>query len=539
MNAPLAAGTASLLVLALVVGGSLAALLTAAPGLDAGSLARDPYLRQVLRFTLWQAFLSMLLSVGLAVPVARALARRQRFPGRSLLLRLLGLPLVMPTVVAVLGIVAVFGRSGLLAQAAAGLGLSWPSIYGLPGVLLAHAFFNLPLATRLLLPAWDGVPGETWRLAAQLGMGSGAVFRLIEWPLLRQTLPGVAVLVFLLCTTSFAVVLTLGGGPAASTLEVAIYQALRFDFDLGRGASLALVQLVLGVASLLLAQRAARRLEVAPTAHRPQERPDTAGAFGRWADAAAIAAACLVVLLPVAAVLGAGLTGPLGAVLGTAELWAALGRTVVVAAGAGTLSLLLGVGLVAAGRELRLRRRRPRAAGLVELAGSIVLAVSPFVLGTGLFVLLMPLGGALSHGLVLVVVINAVMGLPYVVRVLAPVVARTAQQHDRLCASLGIAGWNRLRLVEWPAARRAVGLGVALAAALATGDLGAIALFGTQDTMTLPLLLYDRMASYQIGPAAVTAMVLLGLCLAIFLAVERAVGGAGRAAGSARDAPAW
>ncbi|MBX6321759.1 MAG: thiamine/thiamine pyrophosphate ABC transporter, permease protein, partial [Rhodospirillaceae bacterium] len=515
VSAPLLGGVASLLVLGLVVCGSLVALLTAAPGLDAAGLVRDPYLRQVIRFTLWQAFLSTLLSVGLAVPVARALARRRRFPGRGLLLRLLGLPLVMPTIVAVLGIVAVFGRSGLLAQAAGVLGLGWPSIYGLSGILVAHTFFNLPLATRLLLPAWDAVPGETWRLAAQLGMGSGAIFRLIEWPLLRQTLPGVAVLVFLLCTTSFAVVLTLGGGPAASTMEVAIYQALRFDFDLGRAVALALVQLLLGIAWLLMAQRLARALQAAPTAQRPQERPDAAAALGRLVDAAVIGGACIVVLLPLGAVLEAGLTGPLGAVLGAPGLWAAVGRTVVVAVGAGSLSLLLGVGLVAAGRELRLRRRRPRAAGLVELAGSIVLAVSPFVLGTGLFVLLMPLGGALSYGLLLVVVVNAIMGLPYVVRILAPVAARTAEQHDRLCASLGISGWNRLRLVEWPVARRSVGLALALTAALATGDLGAIALFGTQDTMTLPLLLYDRMASYQIGPAAVTALVLLGLCLAI------------------------
>jgi thiamine transport system permease protein len=135
-----------------------------------------------------------------------------------------------------------------------------------------------------------------------------------------------------------------------------------------------------------------------------------------------------------------------------------------------------------------------------------------------------------KSGLVLVIIVNAVMGLPYVVRVLAPVAARTAAQHDRLCASLGIAGWNRMRLVEWPAARRAAGLGLALAAALATGDLGAIALFGTQDSATLPLLLYDRMSSYQLESAAVVALLLVGLCLLIFVAMERMVGGSDRGA---------
>ena len=79
----------------------------------------------------------------------------------------------------------------------------------------------------------------------ELGMGPAARFRVIEWPALASALPGIAGLVFMLCATSFAVVLTLGGGPSASTLEVAIYQALRFDFDPARAAALTLTQLAL------------------------------------------------------------------------------------------------------------------------------------------------------------------------------------------------------------------------------------------------------------------------------------------------------
>ncbi|TIW01612.1 MAG: thiamine/thiamine pyrophosphate ABC transporter permease ThiP, partial [Mesorhizobium sp.] len=66
-------------------------------------------------------------------------------------------------------------------------------------------------------------------------------FRLLEWPVLRAAMPGVAGLVFMLCITSFTIVLTLGGGPAATTLEVAIYQALRFDFDPARAVVLTLL----------------------------------------------------------------------------------------------------------------------------------------------------------------------------------------------------------------------------------------------------------------------------------------------------------
>ena len=168
----------------------------------------DPYLYRVVGFTVWQASLSTLLSVLLAIPTARAFARRDQFPGRGALLRLMGLPIVTPVIVAVLGIVAVYGESGLLNRYLEPIGLSWRGhFYGLTGILLAHVFFNLPLSIRMLLPAWERIPGENWRLAAQLGMTAGQRFRQVEWPALVGVLPGTISVVFLLCFTSFAVVL--------------------------------------------------------------------------------------------------------------------------------------------------------------------------------------------------------------------------------------------------------------------------------------------------------------------------------------------
>ncbi|MEO1557370.1 MAG: thiamine/thiamine pyrophosphate ABC transporter permease ThiP, partial [Pseudomonadota bacterium] len=61
-----------------------------------------------LRFTVWQSFLSALVSVVFAIPVARALARR-RFVGRGLLVTLLGAPFILPVIVAVMGLLVVFG----------------------------------------------------------------------------------------------------------------------------------------------------------------------------------------------------------------------------------------------------------------------------------------------------------------------------------------------------------------------------------------------------------------------------------------------
>lgn len=140
----------------------------------------------MVRFSFWQASLSALISVGPAIFLARALYRR-RFPGRTLLLRLCAMTLILPVLVAVFGILSVYGRQGWLASLFNALGWQWEfSPYGLQGILLAHVFFNMPMATRLLLQALENIPGEQRQIAAQLGMRGYAFFRLVEWPWLRR-----------------------------------------------------------------------------------------------------------------------------------------------------------------------------------------------------------------------------------------------------------------------------------------------------------------------------------------------------------------
>ena len=226
----------------LVVAVALAAFLALwwnAPQDDWVAVWQDSYLWHVVRFSFWQAFLSALLSVIPAIFLARALYRR-RFPGRLALLRLCAMTLILPVLVAVFGILSVYGRQGWLATLCQSLGLEWTfSPYGLQGILLAHVFFNLPMASRLLLQALENIPGEQRQLAAQLGMRSWHFFRFVEWPWLRRQIPPVAALIFMLCFASFATVLSLGGGPQATTIELAIYQALSYDYDPARAAMLA------------------------------------------------------------------------------------------------------------------------------------------------------------------------------------------------------------------------------------------------------------------------------------------------------------
>jgi len=542
----------------------LGAMLREAGALDPRALLDDPWIGRVVRFSLVQAALSTALSVGLALPVALALSHEPRFPGRGALVTLFSLSLVIPTIVAIFGIVAVYGRSGWLNTALDTIGLGPLPLYGLPGILVAHVFFNMPLAARVLLQSLEGVPGNEWRLAAQLGMRPLDRLRLIEWPSVRAPLVGVSVLIFTLCFTSFAIVMTLGGGPRATTIEVAIYQALRFDFDLPLAVALALVQLALcvllmlastfapsesglgfsapgsssrthpgpdsgsdaddGVQRILASIR--ERLLGTRRASRPRRerwRP-AAPPWRRIANAAVIALAAAFVLLPLVALLVSALNPKTLAVLSDAATLRATRDSVLAALATAVLALALALGLLSATRRLRVRLGQERAGRWLQLSGNVILVLPPVVLGTGLFLLLRPWADVFSIALVLVVAINALMALPFVLRVLDAPMMRTAHEHDCLLQSLGIRGWNRWRLIDWPVLRRPVGLALAMAATLSAGDLSAIALFGSERVRTLPLLLYQRMGSYRLEEAAVTAGLLLLLCLVLFATLQRFVG---------------
>ncbi len=497
---------------------SLVALARA--GEESGASLIDGYVLQVAAFTFLQAVLSAILSLVPGIVVARAFARRTRFPGRRLLLRLFALPLVLPVIVAIFGIAGVFGAGGAVASLARWLDMGrWSFPYGLPGILIAHCFFNFPLAVRLLLPALEAIPGETLRLAAQLGMSDGQLFRRVEWPVLRRALPGAGGLIFLLCFTSFAVVLVFGGGPAATTLEVAIFQALRLDFDVDRAVALSLLQVLICTAMVGAGHRILLPAPLQRTEARPSSRPGHSLLSGRLWDAAWILAAAVFAGGPLLSVLLHAALGPWNVVSSPAFRDALL-RTLAVGLSAGCLSLLLGVSIGLTVRDLRMRRGRPRIANWLESVAFLNLVVSPIVLGAGLFVLLLPSGLVFAHPLPLVGLVAAFSTVPYVVQTLGPALDRVVEHHERPCLALGIRGWNRLRIVEWPLLRPGLARAYALAAGISMGDLTSVALFGTDTAVTLPLLLYRLMAAYRMEEAGVVAGLLALLCLGGFWLLE-------------------
>ncbi|XDZ66856.1 thiamine/thiamine pyrophosphate ABC transporter permease ThiP [Alphaproteobacteria bacterium LSUCC0684] len=490
----------------------------------------------VLRSALIQASLSVLFSLFLAIPSSIALNRTAGWRWTRMMRMMLGLALVIPTTVAAGGLIAIWGRKGLLASLCEPLfdmsGCGNITIYGLHGVILAHMFFNVPLLIRIFLPQLEAIPAAHHRLASQLNITGVARFRHIEWPQIRSAIPASALLVFLFCFTSFSLVLMLGGGPKVTTMEVEIYAAIRFSFDLVAASGLSLLQfacaaLVVSVIAILNRKQPLVRttqdmsLNLAETWSKSERSP-----LSFWIVLVHGLLGFLIIL-PVAMVIIKGLDPALAMVMERPIFWRALTTSLSIAIGSAIAVTSLAFVLAGARSGLIMRQQTsaPRKSiALVVLDGGIMLylVIPAIVLGTSAFILLRSAGDVFAAAWMVVVAANTLLALPLAVRVLEPRMTRLFRQQDRLALMLGIDGMARWRMITLPLLEREIGLILGLSAALSVGDLGVIALFASQHFQTLPWMLYQATGRYAGDEAAALALLLLGVTVFLLMAGKSA-----------------
>jgi thiamine transport system permease protein len=238
-----------------------------------------------------------------------------------------------------------------------------------------------------------------------------------------------------------------------------------------------------------------------------------AGAPGlRVLDGALILFAAIFLLLPLLAIVLSGLPG-------LTALPAPVLRSILLSlAVAGSSTLLLLALAVPMAASLAVSRRGGR---WIELAGLLGLAVSPLVIGTGLFLIVHPVADPGRLALPVTALVNALMALPFALRTLVPAARDIVAEHGRLALSLGLSKTGFLRLVMLPRLGPQIGFAAGLCAALSMGDLGVIALFADPEQATLPLQVFRLMGAYQMQAAHAAALVLLVLSVALFWLLDR------------------
>ena len=191
--------------------------------------------------------LAQLLIVAFGTPTAYLLATR-RFPGRSFAITLVELPLVLPPAVAGIGLLAAFGRVGLLGSSLSAFGIQLP--FTQAAVVLAVAFVASPLYIRLAIAVFESVDPALIDASRTLGAGEARTFRRIALPLARGGLAAGAALAFARGLGEFGATIMFAGSfqGVTQTLSLAIYAQFDVQFD----TALALGGLLVVVSATLL-----------------------------------------------------------------------------------------------------------------------------------------------------------------------------------------------------------------------------------------------------------------------------------------------
>ncbi|MGI5194535.1 ABC transporter permease [Streptomyces sp. CA-288835] len=489
-----------------------------------GEVLAQPDIRHVLWFTTWQALVSTALTLLIALPGAYVFARFD-FRGKQLLRAVITVPFVLPTVVVGTAFLALVGRGGLLDE-----------LWGVRldttvwAILLAHVFFNYAVVVRTVGGLWSQLDPRQEEAARVLGASRFAAWRKVTLPALGPAVAAAALMVFLFTFTSFGVVQILGG-PTFATLEVEIYRQTSEIFDLSTAAVLTMIQFVAVGAILAVHAWTVRRRETAlrlvdasVTARRPR------GA-GQWTLLASVlGTAALLLVLPLAVLVQRSLDAPGFAYYkaltsGESDVFLvppieAVGNSLQYALAATALALLIG-GLAAAALTRRDAGRLVRGFDALLM---LPLGVSAVTVGFGFLIALDEPPLDLRSSWILVPLAQALVGVPFVVRTMLPVLRAVDVRLREAAAVLGASPWRVWREVDLPMVRRALLIAAGFAFAVSLGEFGATVFIARPDNPTLPVAvarLLGRAGELNYGQAMALSTILMVVCAVALLLLER------------------
>ncbi len=547
-------------------------------------LVTTTYYAKTLWFTVWQATLSTLLTLALALPTAYVFAR-YRFPGKSLLQALTTIPFVLPTIVVANAFTALLGPRGMINEGLMALfQLDTPPVqiqHTVSMILLAHVFYNYTIVLRLVGGFWANLPPHLNEAGQMLGASPWRAFSQITLPLLAPAITAAALLVFIFCFTSFGVILILGG-PRLATLEVEIYRQAVNLFNLPIAAALSLIQIIFIFSLMIIYTRLQARathplnLQSRQSIQRPPR---------HWRERLLVwTNVSLMILLlgvPLAALVlrslnvagqlslayyraliadtvqnqdlffvppSEAITNSLMFALATVFLATLLGllTSLALTGRVGKLRHPTGSGQAGAaqggaknGFSFTVRSVLMRSNGisrsitpqtksnlqnLFDSLFMLPLATSAVTLGFGYIITLNKPPLNLRTSPVLVVIAHTLVALPFVVRSLLPALRSIQPVLREAAAVLGASPIRIWQEIDLPITSRALLVGAVFAFTISMGEFGATLFIARPDTPTLPIAIFrflNQPGALNYGQALAMSTLLMLVCAIGFVVIER------------------
>lgn len=497
-------------------------------------LITQGFLLRVVWFTIWQAVLSTILTLVIGLPAAYLFAR-YRFRGKSLLRALTTVPFVLPTVVVAASFRALLGASGpvnsllMAVTGAERAPLHLEQTIFL--ILLAHIYYNMAVIVRLVGGFWANLNPRLNEAARTLGAPPHRAFLDVTLPLLRPALISSALLIFLFTFTSFGVILILGG-PAFSTIETEIYRQYTTFLKPDLAAALSLLQIAFTFTIMLLYSRWQREASV-PLDLRPRRanlrRPDTPAR--KLVVGATVIGLSLFMVSPLIVLIWRSVVDregqftlayyqalPVlrrGSIIFISPLVAvrnSIGYALLTMVIAGTLGLISALMLT---RPARWRK-------WLDPVFMLPLGASAVTLGFGYVVTL----GRLRTSPALILIAHTLVAIPFVVRILLPVLQGIRPNMREAAAVLGASPLRVWREVDLPIVGRALLVAAIFAFTISMGEFGATSFIARPNSgfLTMPIAIeryLSQPGALNFGQALAMSTILMAVCTAGFLAIER------------------
>ncbi|MEO8448336.1 MAG: iron ABC transporter permease [Gemmatimonadota bacterium] len=485
----------------------------------------EPREWRALWSSLWLSVASVVGSAVIGVPLA-LLTARVRFPGSRIVVALLSIPAVLPPLVGVLAFLFLYGETGFaarLVQAVTGLEEAPWRLQGSAAVLLVHVstmYVYFFLFARAGLARLDG---SVYEAAASLGAGRWRTFRRVVVPLLRSSLVGASLLVFMTSLASFSAPYLFGGNFRVMPTQI-FTTKLNGDDRLAMVETLSLTLLALGALGLL--RRAERKTTVpmvgkgvAPAPAPSRSRLAQIGlTVAGWAAALWLAAPALTLVVVSLVPRGTWTIEPIPPVYSLHNYVTLLRDPlrlgpILNSGWMATVATLGAIGLALGGSWLAVRHR-------VRLGGWLTgIMTLPWAVPATVFAIALATAFSVNSpwvGRVVLIGTPAILPIAYLVRNL-PITGRAilagVRQLDpsleEAAQTMGVGRWGVFRRVTLPLLRPAIVAGGCLAFVTAFGDFVTSILLYTYDTRPISLEILASLRQSDVGVAAAYGVMLM------------------------------
>jgi molybdate transport system permease protein len=243
----IALGVSIALVLTFLVLPVLAIFVKTSPAQLLSSLG-EPESTEALKLSLETTAIAIAIIVIVGTPAAFLLATRS-FPGKSLIVTLVELPLVLPPVAAGIGLLAALGPHGLLGGALGDAHIQL--VFQTAGVVVALVFVASPFYLRQAQTAFASVDRSYMDASRTLGAGQAQTFMRVAIPMARSGLMAGLALAWGRALGEFGATLMFAGSiqGITQTVPLAIYDRFATDFPSALALSAILVILSASVLS--------------------------------------------------------------------------------------------------------------------------------------------------------------------------------------------------------------------------------------------------------------------------------------------------